>query len=215
MNKFQKAGFVLFLTLVMGATACSRASDTPEPQAPATAASASAMADKDKEAMGEKAMAMPDKAMKGEAMMGMAADAPLVSADGTPLQMASLWQDGPAIVVFYRGHWCGYCRKQFKDLQARLGEVTAAGGKLVAVSVDADDPKLMMEKTGVNFSLYADPTHQATKTWGAYDADNEIAHPATFVVDGKGHIVYRYVGESKDDRPAFDDALAALEKLQG
>lgn len=151
----------------------------------------------------------------GAPEIGAAAiDSSVLQADGAPVQLASAWQDGPAVIVFYRGHWCGYCRKQLEALEAERDQVEALGASLVAISAAAEDPAEMREKTGVGFPLYADPDRAAIESWGVLDAENEIARPAIFVVDRDGAIVYAYVGKDKSDRPVFAEVLARLRALQ-
>ncbi len=147
------------------------------------------------------------------AAMAMAPAVTVVDAAGQPVELAQAWAQGPAVVVFYRGHWCGFCRKQFGELQARLPEIQSLGANLVAVSAAADDPAKMKEKSGASFPLYADPELAAIKAWHVLDADNEISKPATFVIDREGTIVYRYVGADKGDRPVLDEVVAALNEL--
>ena len=139
-----------------------------------------------------------------------AVDGTVETADGTELALSSAWQSGPAVVVFYRGHWCGYCQKQFKALAAEHDELANMGVTLVAVSAAREDPAEMQQKSGATFPLYVDPDLELIKSWGVFDSENEIAKPATFVIDADGTVAYAYVGADKADRPAWDEVKAKL-----
>jgi len=81
------------------------------------------------------------------------------------------------------------------------------------VSTKANDIAEMQELTGAQFALYADPDRTVIKAWGVADPDNEIAVPATFIVDVDGKIRYVHVGEDKTDRPVMKDVLDVLRYL--
>ena len=58
-----------------------------------------------------------------------APDFSLPNAVGQVVSLAGLLVSGPVVVSFYRGGWCPYCNLELRALQARLGEVHAAGGR--------------------------------------------------------------------------------------
>lgn len=64
------------------------------------------------------------------------------------------------------------------------------------------------------FPILFDETRSVTRAYGVYhrigmDAYN-IAHPATFVVDRNGKIVWIAVSPTQTERPVTEDILAAL-----
>lgn len=83
----------------------------------------------------------------------------------------------------------------------------------MAVSVAPADIQKMAAKSGATFPLYADPDRNAVKAWGVHDAENDIALPATFVVDAQGKVAFRYMGESPADRPLLERVMEALRSL--
>ncbi len=103
-------------------------------------------------------------------------------------------------------------------LQARLAEVEAAGGRIVAISVDSRETsktfleEFVREEGGkpIAFPVLADRGGATAKAYGVYDADAEIALPATFVVGRDGSIVWQHVGDTIADRAAEDEIIAAL-----
>ncbi len=71
--------------------------------------------------------------------------------------------------------------------------------------------KEFAELLGLSFPTYSDPGAAVIKRWGIYDAEHEIAVPATFIVNGSGKIIWSYIGKKASDRPAPE----TIEKGQG
>lgn len=118
-----------------------------------------------------------------------------------------------AIVIFYRGHWCGHCRSQLAQLAQEIDTFRALGVRLIAISADdfvgAND---MCNDTGAHIDILSDPEASAIQQLGIsdreVDIDHVIARPAVYVVDSEGIVRYRYVSRSAADRPT--NALLAL-----
>jgi thiol-disulfide isomerase/thioredoxin len=71
-----------------------------------------------------------EKALK----TGDHADFTLPNPSGRAVSLSALLRSGPAVVTFYRGGWCPYCNLQLRAYQQALGEITALGAKLIAIS---------------------------------------------------------------------------------
>jgi alkyl hydroperoxide reductase subunit AhpC len=82
-----------------------------------------------------------------------------------------------------------------------------------AISAAAEDIPKMLEAVPVEFPLYADPNRPTIKAWGVADPTQDIAVPATFIVDTDGKVRYRHVGENMTDRAVMDDVLTVLRYL--
>lgn len=83
----------------------------------------------------------------------------------------------------------------------------------MAISAREEDIVKMRQKSGASFALLADPTLEVIESWGVADAENQIAYPATFVVDTEGKIRYVHIGEDKKDRPVLEDVLTVVRYL--
>jgi peroxiredoxin len=53
---------------------------------------------------------------------------------GRQVSLQQLSATGPAIIHFYRGSWCTYCRDGLTDLAAAYDDIRAAGGRVVAIA---------------------------------------------------------------------------------
>lgn len=103
-------------------------------------------------------------------------------------------------------------------LQGKLPEIEAAGGRLAAISVDPwTDSKELVERFAkedppvrIGFPLLADPDAAVVKAYGVYDANHEIALPATIIVGPGRAVEWKHVGESQTDRPEEDEIVRVL-----
>ncbi|GAA6154836.1 peroxiredoxin-like family protein [Pyruvatibacter sp. HU-CL02332] len=161
-------------------------------------------------------------------------DATFTSATGDTVQMSSLLANGPLIINFYRGGWCPYCNFELKAYQDLLGDITALGAQLVAVTPEKPDNSLSTsEKNALTFPVLTDNENAFAKALGiAFELPKPLQDlygkfgmdlpglnagsgwslpiPATFVVDADGKIVLADVDVNYTRRLEPSDALAAL-----
>lgn len=161
-------------------------------------------------------------------------DATFTSATGDTVQMSSLLANGPLIINFYRGGWCPYCNFELKAYQDLLGDITALGAQLVAVTPEKPDNSLTTtEKNALTFPVLTDNENAFAKALGiAFELPKPLQDlygkfgmdlpglnagsgwslpiPATFVVDANGTIVLADVDVNYTRRLEPSDALAAL-----
>jgi peroxiredoxin len=133
--------------------------------------------------------------------------------DGTPFDIATLWDRRRVVLVFYMGHWCPACQKQLSEYNARAKDFDAQDATIVAVSTDTpDDASALRDKLGLSFELYVDPQLQMITKWGVQDSETNIARPSTFVIETGGNVSYRRVGDKNSDRPSADELISFLNK---
>ena len=123
-----------------------------------------------------------------------------------------------AILVFYRGHWCGHCREQLIGLSRRADTFRALNCRLTAIS--ADDivgANHMCVETGGAIEILSDPCATAIQQLGLADRDDKAAHiiarPAVYIIDAAGVVRYRYISRSASDRPTIALLALAAESL--
>ncbi len=76
-----------------------------------------------------------------------------------------------------------------------------------------DDPKdseKLRGEHGVEFPLLSDAKLETIRAFGLEHGGKDMSIPATYVIDKKGVVRYRYLGESVPDRPALNDVISAL-----
>jgi peroxiredoxin len=155
-----------------------------------------------------------------------------------PVSLASLWQQGPLVLIFYRGGWCPYCNLELRAWQRHLAALKALGAHLVAVSPQTPDNSLSTaEKNELAFPVLSDSALQAATAFGlAFEMPAELIElysrvgndlsvlngngrwvlpvPATYVIDRSGRIVYAHVEADYRERAEPDVVLAAVSSLE-
>jgi peroxiredoxin len=163
--------------------------------------------------------------------------ATLLDVEGNPVTIDEMLAEGPLVISVYRGGWCPYCNVELRALESRLEEITATGGRLVAVSPMSPDASLTTaEKHDLGFPVLSDVglswlralglVHSLSDdvkalydSWG-FQTDvvnvghgDELPLPATFVVAQDGTISWRHVDPDYVQRADPDDIVAALRDL--
>ena len=160
----------------------------------------------------------------------------LPDADGGTVQLAELLEAGPVVVTFYRGGWCPYCNLQLRAYQERLGEITALGASLVAISPELPDASLSTkEKSELTFHVLSDRGNEVADDFGiryrlpdelieaftgrldleSQNGDGSWTLPlaATYVIDTDGTIAYAYLSADYRERAEPQDMIDVLKRL--
>ncbi|MBU2980097.1 peroxiredoxin-like family protein [Alteromonas sp. C1M14] len=165
-------------------------------------------------------------------------DFALPDANGKSVSLAALLQKGPVVVTFYRGGWCPYCNLELRALQSKLEEIHQLGAQLVAISPQKPDESLtQLEKQDLAFPVLSDQDAKVAQAFGVAwtvpdvltehmrkdrqldltainnGNGNVLPIPATFVLNAKGEVVWRFVDVDYRKRAEPDDVIAALKGL--
>lgn len=184
---------------------------------------------------GQIAQLQADGISRSALQAGAAAPAlTLPDATGRAVSLASLWANGPLIVVFYRGGWCPYCNLGLREWQRLLPQVQAAGATLVAISPQTPDNSLSTsEKNALAYTVLSDSALAAARGFGLLfdfppalsalyqvmgndlplingNQDWSLPLPATYVVGTDGLIRYAHVEADYRERAEPAQVLAAL-----
>lgn len=157
----------------------------------------------------------------------------LPDAAGGLVSLAEVITRGPAVVSFYRGHWCPYCQltaSTAATLQTRIGP-----GRMVAITPETPGyNRDFAAQSGIAYPILSDLDCGYALSLGlAYWVDHAFADllraigndlavfqasagwflpiPATFVVNSRGLIVARHIDPDYRRRMEVDDLLAAFE----
>ncbi len=157
---------------------------------------------------------------------------------GQPVQLSEYYEEGPVVLLFYRGGWCPYCNRQLKNFQDNLNRFEPYNAAVIAVSVDTPENATQTAQENVlDFEIISNPqadiltsynlTFQVSaelkeKYLKEYNIDLEkysgrtdgiIAVPAIFIIDRNGKIVYSYVNEDYQVRKTAQEILDELNKF--
>lgn len=157
---------------------------------------------------------------------------------GKTVSSKDLLKQGNLVLVFYRGSWCPFCNLYLRSLQKRLKDITDAGGKLVAISVEDPDASMAVaKKNEVQFTVLSDPKLETARKFGivyqlptqtdelyksrglAVAKHNEMEKPelplsVTYVVNKKGKIVYAFIETDYKKRAEPDVIIENLKKIK-
>lgn len=127
---------------------------------------------------------------------------------GIPAPVQADLAQGRVTLVNFWASWCPPCRAEHPTLMALAAEgITVIGVNMMDREGDA---LAFLEEDGNPFASIAfDPKGRTRLEWGV------TAPPETFIVNGNGEVVYRFIGPLVGDdyaqrfRPELDKALAA------
>jgi peroxiredoxin len=164
-------------------------------------------------------------------------DFELPNADNKALTLNDLLTDGPLVISFYRGAWCPYCNLELNALQQRLPEITAAGGRLIAISPQVPDKSAdQVSSSRLTFEVLSDVGNKLAKQCGlvftlpeplrpiydawqldipGHNADEsfELPMPATYIIGTDGIIHYAFVDMDYTKRLEPDIIIEQLKSL--
>ncbi len=81
------------------------------------------------------------------------------------------------------------------------------------MGISTDDAVTVLKslrELGVKFRLISDVRRRIISLFGVLHPSQGIARPATFIIDMRGLIRYRYIGKDYSDRPEMRLILQAL-----
>ncbi|MBZ0187132.1 MAG: AhpC/TSA family protein [Candidatus Obscuribacterales bacterium] len=162
----------------------------------------------------------------------------LPNAGGKDVSLQSLRQEGPVVLVFYRGGWCPYCNINLHYLQERLKEIEEQGARVVAISPETPDNSLSTkEKNALKFDVLSDANNTYARKLGLVfrlpddvlnlykkfgidlsksngNTSSELPLSATFIVAQDGTIEFRFVDSDYKKRMDPKDIVSKLKTIK-
>lgn len=180
-------------------------------------------------------IAMPDPGLK----VGMnAPDFQLINAFGRKVKLSEQLEEGPVVLVFYRGAWCPFCNIELNALQVSLPYFKKHNASLIAVTPQKPDKSMkQIEKAEYTFEILSDlddsvmksynlyfevpqDQYELYKNWFNFDiADYNgkdrlgLPVPGTFVIDQDGIIQAAYAKTDYKKRMEPEDIINALKVI--
>ena len=158
--------------------------------------------------------------------------------DGNVVSSASLLENGPLVVSFYRGVWCPYCNLELQALQAALHEIEGRGARVIAISPQtAPNSRKSQRDNKLTFPILNDEKSRVAVAFGlrfslpdylvelykgfkndlpAFNDDPAwvLPMPARYVIGADGIIAYAEVNPDYTQRPDPSELLPVLDKLR-
>jgi len=140
------------------------------------------------------------------------------------LSLRDEYRDGPVVVIVlrgYPGYQCPICKSQFNAVVNRAKALSSESKCVVLVYPGKAD---QLEKNSKRFlgsrklphpiKVVRDDDMQMVKEWGIrWEARNQTAYPATFVVDQNGRIAWKKISSTSAGRSTVEEILRELRKL--
>ena len=148
----------------------------------------------------------------------------LLDLDGRRVTLEGELTHGPAVLVLLRGwpgYQCPFCTRQFADFLGHASAFEAAGARVVWVYPGPSDSVqqharefLASRALPAAFRITTDPDYVFTNVYGLrWDAPQETAYPATFVIDRGAIVRFAQISVGHDGRALATDVIKALENL--
>jgi peroxiredoxin len=151
---------------------------------------------------------------------------------GRLVSLDSLLAKGPVAVMFFRGHWCPYCRLNVRAVTGAQDRIKVLGGQIVAImpEVQAFTRKFKAD-SGAPFPVLTDLDNGYALSlnlaiWLGAEIQQLLSYqnmssfhgndgwmlpiPATFVVGRDGVVKARFVDPDFRRRMEIDDLVAAI-----
>jgi peroxiredoxin len=154
--------------------------------------------------------------------------------NGKLITLPSLLERGPAAVMFFRGHWCPYCRLNVHAVTEAHDRITAMGAQVVAIMPETQEfSETFKAESGASFPVLTDLYNGYALSlnlaiWLGTEIQGLLSYqdmarfhgnggwilpiPAVFVVGRDGIVKARFVDPDFRRRMEIDDLLVALER---
>ncbi len=121
----------------------------------------------------------------------------------------------PVLLVFYPFAFSRACTGELCRLRDELGDYTAAGVRVLAISTDpVFSLRAFRDAEGLPFPLLSDfwPHGEVARAYGVFDERSGMAVRGTFLVDAEGRVAFAEVNGPGDvrEQSGWKDAVARL-----
>jgi peroxiredoxin len=153
---------------------------------------------------------------------------------GRLVALSSLLAKGPVAVMFFRGHWCPYCRLNVRAVIQAEQHIKAVGAQIVAIMPETQEfTETFKAEAGAPFPVLTDLDNGYALSlnlaiWLGAEIQQLLSYqdmtrfhgndgwmlpiPAVFVVGRDGIVKARFVDPDFRKRMEIDDLLKALEE---
>jgi|SRR5215472_6715310 len=167
-------------------------------------------------------------ALAGTPSIGQRApDFTLPAIDGSSFSLSQLTANSRLVVVVlrgYPGYQCPFSQQQFQNYVQSASQFASLGTQVLLVYPGQDGKDLAADATEMtgsqplpsNVHLVLDPGYTFTNLYGLrWNADNETAHPSTFLIHPDGTVVFSHIGQFHSDFTPVSNMLAVINADNG
>ena len=99
---------------------------------------------------------------------------------------------GQVVAIRFWADWCRFCKKEMRDLEPEYQRLAPQGLRMLAINVEQKRARVArtIEDIGISYDTLLDSDGAVSRDYGV------IALPVTFLVDRKGVVRGKIIGES-------------------
>jgi len=113
---------------------------------------------------------------------------------------------GQVVLLNFWATWCKPCEEEMPAMERLYRSLADVPFELVAVSVDESPGPVeaFRERYGITFPILLDAEQEAARAYQTF------RFPESFLIDGQGEVVHRYVGPRDWDAPEYEARIREL-----
>jgi peroxiredoxin len=226
---------VFFLLLLIVGTACSQQSKKQEEASANTKEKSEAFKNLVKYGIDTNSL-IPQGLAKGDQAPNFKAR----TQRGDSINLTAILNKQPVVLMFYRGQWCPVCNKYLERINDSVDLIRKAGAKILAITPEtAPNAAKMRQKTNTSLTIIPDTSQSIMDDYqvgfdvsGAYarkiengfdvsiasnngDQKARLPIPATYIINKKGKITWRFFNPNYKKRASVRSILKALHNSTG
>lgn len=133
--------------------------------------------------------------------------------DGTTRAVPGKIQTKYLILIFYRAHWCPYCRRHLASLEKHKASLEQLGATILAGSSDDLQHALEVSRE-VSFPVFYGATRDDAALIGAWWGENrKNFQPAEFLIGSDGKVIHSLYASGPVGRMAPEDLVRQLTRM--
>jgi peroxiredoxin len=146
-----------------------------------------------------------------------APDVTLPSHENQQVPLSTLWQDGPAVLLFFPLAFTSTCTEELCTMRDDIGTYTGLNARVIATSVDS--PFVLQrfkQEVGADYLFASDFNREASTAFGVLRESplgpglRNASDRAAFVIGSDGAIRYAWHSTNPSLLPPFDEIKQAL-----
>jgi len=129
--------------------------------------------------------------------------------DGTSFNTSEISNDGAPIIINFWATWCSPCKRELNNI-AEMYEMWQEETNVKLIALSIDDSRNMAKVApyvngkGWEYEVYLDPNGDFKRAMGV----NNVPH--TFLLNGKGEVVYQHNSYSEGDEYSLYELVKKL-----
>jgi len=137
---------------------------------------------------------------------------------GKIVEPAKDFSSAPIVVIFYRGHWCPYCRRYLAKVQTHLPRLTEYAAQVLAISPEPPTTtSAMVKELSLSFPLLSDTDGSVIDRFNVRNrftsAATHVPHPAVFVFDANKQLRFSSIDRNYKKRTTIRTLVGVLKDI--